>query len=160
MLELVGSGLLGSLVGGLFRLAPEIINFLDRKNERSHELDMFKEQTALEKLKGEFKVEEKYVDYSVEQMKAIGEAFKEQSATAVASYKWVAALSALVRPMVTYVLFGMYVCFKVTMMIYAMDTGISWNEVMVNSWTVDDFGMLNMILTFWYVGRVAEKYRK
>ena len=29
--------LLGSLFGGLFRLAPEFLKWLDRKNERDHE---------------------------------------------------------------------------------------------------------------------------
>lgn len=47
MFELA-SGLLGSLFGGLFRLAPEIIKFLDRKDERRHELSMFTLQTDLE----------------------------------------------------------------------------------------------------------------
>ena len=34
MLDILGGGLLGSIFGGLFRLAPELLKFLDRKNER------------------------------------------------------------------------------------------------------------------------------
>ena len=160
MLEFIGSGVIGSLFGGLFRLAPEVLKFFDKQNDRKHELAMMDKQLDYEKLKAEFKVEEKYVDFSVHQLDAMQEAFKEQAATATSSYKWVAALSALVRPMVTYVLFGLYVCFKITMMYYAVQTGIPWNEVMQQAWNQDDFAMLNAILMFWFVGRTIQQYRK
>lgn len=160
MLEFIGSGVIGSLFGGLFRLAPEVLKFFDKQNDRKHELAMMDKQLDYEKLKGEFKVEEKYVDFSVHQLDAMQEAFKEQAATATSSYKWVSALSALVRPVVTYVLFGLYVCFKITMMYYAVQTGIPWNEVMQQAWNQDDFAMLNAILMFWFVGRSIQQYRK
>jgi hypothetical protein len=54
----------------------------------------------------------------------------------------------------------MYISFKITMMVYAMGTGVTWVEIMKNNWTIDDFSMLNMILTFWFVGRAIEKYPK
>ena len=98
MFELLGGGLLGSIFGGLFRLAPEVLKFLDKGNERKHELAMFSLQTDLEKMRGEFKMEEKYVDYSVNQLDAIKEAFKEQSQTAKEAGWFVSAISALVRP--------------------------------------------------------------
>jgi hypothetical protein len=159
MLELLGSGVLGSLVGGIFRLAPEILKFLDSKNERSHELRMFQEQVGLEKVKGEFKMEDKYVDHSVAQLSAITEAFKSQAAEAAVSYKWVSALSALVRPSVTYILFTFYIVFKIIMVTIAWEAAVSWEQIAKTMWTADDFGMLNMILTFWFVGRAIEKYK-
>lgn len=157
--DLMG-GLVGALFGGLFRLAPEILKFLDRGNDRKHELQMFTLQSDLEKTRGQYRMEERYVDHSVEQLKAVQEAFKEQSATAVASYPWVAALSALVRPVVTYVLFGLYVAFKITTMTYAIGGGAPWLEVIRANWTPDDLAMLNLILTFWFVGRAIERYQK
>ncbi len=159
-MDFLASGVLGSLFGGVFRLLPEVIKFFDRKDERSHELKMFQLQTDLEKVKGTFKTEEKYVDYSIAEMNTISKAFEEQSNIAGKSYKWVAALSALVRPIITYILFGLYVCFKLTTMIYAINSGGIWYDVMMKSWTTDDFAMLNMILTFWFVGRAIEKYQK
>ena len=32
--------ILGSLVGGVFRLVPEVLRWFDRKDERKHELKM------------------------------------------------------------------------------------------------------------------------
>lgn len=160
MFEFLGGGLLGSVFGGIFRLAPEVLKFMDKGNERKHELAMFTLQTDLEKMRGQFRMEEKYVDHSTAQLEAIQEAFKEQSATAQASYKWVAALSALVRPGITYILFSLYVAMKITAIVYGMEHGASWVAVMREAWTAEDFGMLNMILTFWFVGRAIEKYQK
>jgi hypothetical protein len=160
MLEWLTGGIFGSLLGGLFRLAPEILKYMDKGSERKHELAMFSLQTDLEKMRGQFTMEQKYVEHSTAQIDAIQQAFKEQSETAQASYPWVAALSALVRPMVTYVLFGMYVAFKITVMAYAINSGATWVDVVHNNWTAEDFGMLNMILTFWFVGRAIEKYQK
>ena len=150
MFEVLSGGLFGSIFGGLFRLAPEVLKFLDKGNERKHE----------EKLRGQFRMEEKYVDHSVAQLDAIQAAFKGQAQEASSSYKWVSALSALVRPGITYVLFGLYVAVKVTAMMYAINSGAPWADVLRTNWTADDFGMLNMILTFWFVGRAIEKYQK
>ncbi len=160
MLEMLGGGVLGSLFGGLFRLAPEVLKFLDKGSERKHELAMFSLQTDLEKMRGQFKMEERYVDYSVTQLETIKEAFKEQSKTAKEAGWFVSAVSALVRPGITWALFFMYATVKIAAIVLAMQTGGHWAEILRQSWDVDDFAMLNMCLTFWFVGRSIEKYNK
>jgi hypothetical protein len=160
MFELLGGGLLGSIFGGLFRLAPEVLKFLDKKNERQHELSMFQLQTDLEKMRGEFKMEEKYVDYSIQQMDTIKEAFKEQAETAKAAGWFVAAISALVRPGITWALFFMYAAVKAAALVIAFKTGADWTEVISKCWDEDDFGVFTMCITFWFVGRSVEKYQK
>ena len=160
MFDILSGGLLGSIFGGLFRLAPEVLKWLDKKNERQHELNMFTLQTDLEKMRGTFRMEEKYVEHGEQQLQAIQAAFQSQAEEAAASYKWVAALSALVRPGITYVLFGMYCAVKVAAFMYAMQHGADWKVVLSDTWDSDDFAMLNMILTFWFIGRSIEKYQK
>ena len=160
MFEILSGGLLGSIFGGLFRLAPEVLKFMDKGNERKHELSMFTLQTDLEKMRGQFKMEEKYVDYSVNQLDAIKEAFKEQAATAKEAGKIVSAISALVRPGITWALFFMYAAVKAAALVMAFQTGGHWTEVITRVWDADDFAMLNMCLTFWFVGRSIEKYQK
>lgn len=160
MLGILDGGLLGSLIGGVFRLAPEVLKFLDKKNERLHELNMFRLQTDLEKLRGEFKVEEKYVDYSIQQLDSIKEAFKEQSETSQAAGPFVAAVSALVRPGITWALFGMYASVKAAALVIAFQTGANWTEVVTKVWDEDDFGLFTMVVSFWFVGRAIEKYQR
>jgi hypothetical protein len=157
MFEMLGGGLLGSIFGGLFRLAPEVLKWLDRKDERHHELKMFTLQTDLEKVRGEYRMEEKYIDFSKANVDAIGEAFKQQSEADKKAYKWVASISALVRPGITWLLFGLYTAVKVVTILYAVNSGLPAMQIMREIWTVDDFSMLMMILTFWFLGRSIEK---
>ena len=159
MFELLGGGLLGSIFGGIFRLAPEVLKFLDKKNERQHELSMFQLQTDLEKMRGEFKMEEKYVDYSIQQMDTIKAAFQEQAETAKAAGWFVAAISALVRPGITWALFFMYAAVKAAALVIAFQTGADWTEVISKCWDEDDFGVFTMCITFWFVGRSLERYK-
>ena len=44
--------LLGGLLGGAFRLAHEVLKWLDRKGERDHELAMQDKAIEFEKLRG------------------------------------------------------------------------------------------------------------
>jgi hypothetical protein len=160
MFDLLSGGLLGSIFGGLFRLAPEVLKFLDKKNERAHELSMFQLQTDLEKMRGEFKMEEKYVDYSISQMDTIKEAFKEQAQTAKEAGWFASFVTAITRPGLTWIAFGVYVAVKAAGLTIAFQTNANWAEVLTKSYDEDDFAMLNMMLTFWFVGRSIEKYNK
>jgi hypothetical protein len=160
MFDLLSGGLLGSIFGGLFRLAPEILKFLDKKNERLHELNMFRLQTDLEKMRGEFRVEEKYVDYSVQQLDTIKAAFEEQSQTAQSAGWFVAGISALVRPGITWAIFFMYAAVKTATLVLAFQSNAPWHEVIIKCWDEDDFGLLMMIMSFYFVGRPIEKYQK
>lgn len=157
MIETLAGGLLGSIFGGLFRLAPEVLKWLDRASERKHELEMFRLQTDLEKMRGEYRLEHRYVDHGIAQLEAINEAFVQQGKADSKAWKWVASISALVRPGVTWMLFGMYVLFKLVTLNYAMAAGADWYDIVVESWTDNDFAMLMMILTFWFVGRPIER---
>jgi hypothetical protein len=160
MFDLLSGGLLGSIFGGIFRLAPEVLKFLDKKNERQHELSMFQLQTDLEKMRGEFKMEEKYVDYSIQQMDTIKEAFKEQAATAKEAGWFASFITAITRPGLTWIAFGVYVAVKAAGLTIAFQSNANWAEVLTKSYDEDDFAMLNMMLTFWFVGRSIEKYNK
>jgi hypothetical protein len=160
MFDLLSGGLLGSIFGGLFRLAPEVLKFLDKKNERQHELSMFQLQTDLEKMRGEFRMEEKYVDYSIQQMDTIKEAFKEQAQTAKEAGWFASFITAITRPGLTWIAFGVYVAVKAAGLTIAFQTNANWAEVLTKSYDEDDFAMLNMMLTFWFVGRSIEKYQK
>ena len=160
MFELFSSGVFGSLIGGAFRLAPEIFKLLDKANERKHELAMFTLQTDLEKVRGEFRMEEKYVDHSTAALSAIQEAFKQQGEADARAWKWVASLSALVRPGITFWFMGLYSTVKITSAWMAYRLGQDFVEVIHKTWGEQDFGLLSMILTFWFVGRAIEKYKQ
>ena len=105
-MDIFSGGLLGSIFGGLFRLAPEVLKFLDRKNERQHELSMFDKQCDLEKQRGAQKLQEIGAQHGmavdVGMLDALKGAIDQQTEMVKAAGGWVASLSASVRPVVTY----------------------------------------------------------
>jgi hypothetical protein len=146
-------------LGGLLRLAPEVLKGLDRKNERAHELAMMEVEIRIAEKRMEHEMRRVDAAMTIAEMDAISAAVKEQGQTARAAGKFVAAVSALVRPIVTYWFVLMYSVVKVVGMAMAVQAGGDWKEVLVSSWTADDMAMLIMVLSFWFVGRVYERQR-
>ena len=152
--------LLGSLLGGVFRIVPEVMKLLDAKNEREHELAMLGKEMEFAKIKGEISMREAQATMTVAEIGAMSEALREQGQTARAAGKFVSAISALVRPLVTYWFVLLYSAVKIATMAVAFNAGGNWKEVLINSWTQDDMAMLMLILTFWFVGRVWERNKQ
>ena len=105
MFEVFG-GILGGALGGIFRLAPEVLKFFDKKNERLHEMAMFSRQCELEQQRGQMRLaeigaqREAAIDVGV--MDAFNNAIEQQAEMVKAAGGWAASLSASVRPVVTY----------------------------------------------------------
>ncbi len=152
--------LLGGVFGGLLRLAPEAFRLFDRANERKHELDLLNAEMEFAKIKGEIAMRQVEAAMTIEELDSIGKAFEEQSRTATAAGKWVAAVSALVRPTITYVFVCAYFAVKFAMYLLAMEQNGDWREVILRLWTQDDVTILFMIISFWFVGRVWERQVK
>ena len=105
--------LLGGLFGGALRLAPELLKLWDRRDERKHELNMLDRELDFAKTRSEVQLRQAETELATTQLDTLGEAFREQSQTAQAAGKFVAAMSALVRPMVTYIFIILYALVKI-----------------------------------------------
>ena len=155
LLETLG----GSLLGGLFRLAPEAIKLFDRKSERAHELQMFKEQVDLEKTRSAGKLQEIGATNSgaidAAAMQAFGKAIRAQAQPT--GVKWVDAANALVRPSVTYILVALYVGTKASLGLIAYQADASLEQLVDALWGVDDQALLAGILNYWFLDRTIRK---
>jgi hypothetical protein len=152
--------LLGGLFGGVLRLAPELFKLFDKKNERAHELRMVEAEMEFAKIRGEISMRQVEAQMTMAEMDTMAQAFKEQSATAKNAGWFVSAISALVRPMVTYSFLGLYASVKIASFLIAIDQNGNWKEVLVTMWGADDLAVFNMIISFWFVGRVYERSNK
>ena len=152
--------LLGGVFGGLLRLAPEALKLWDRKDERKHELAMLEHEHEFAKTRAELEMHTSDNQLQAHELDAISSAFQEQSQTAQAGGKFTSAISALVRPTVTYMFILVYALVKVASYLLALTQGGTWSAVLVGLWSTDDAAILNMILSFWFVGRVYERQSK
>jgi hypothetical protein len=161
MFEILSGGVFGSLLGGIFRLAPEVIKFFDKKNERDHELLMFGQQCQLETLRGQQKLaeigaqREATVDAGV--MNAFNSAIEQQTEMVKAAGGWVASLSASVRPIVTYWILFIWSFIHVWFAWNAWVTGASPDAVFKLMMSGDMAALVSGTLNYWFLDRTLAK---
>lgn len=161
MFEILSGGIFGSLLGGLFRMAPEVLKWLDKKNERTHELAMFQQQCQLETLRGQQKLaeigaqREAAVDAGV--MNAFNSAIEQQTEMVKAAGGWVASLSASVRPIVTYWILFIWSFIHVWFAWNACVTGASPDIVFKMMMSGDMAALVSGTLNYWFLDRTLAK---
>jgi len=151
--------LLGGLLGGAFRLAPELLKWLDRKGERGHELAMQDKALEFEKIRGASRMGEIGASADAAWNTGAIEAFKEAVAGQgrQSGVKWADALSTSVRPVITYLFMALYCTAKVTAFIAALNGGSGWVEAVQVAWTGADQALWSGVLNFWFLSRVWER---
>lgn len=160
MLELFSGGIFGSLIGGIFRLAPEVLKFFDKKNERQHELLMFQRQCELEQIRGQQKLDEigaardAAIDVGV--MDAFNAAINQQAEMAKAAGGWAAALSASVRPVVTYWVILLWSFVHLWFAWNAWLSGAPPKEVFMTMMTADFMALVSGTINYWFLDRTLK----
>ena len=153
--------LLGGLLGGAFRLAPEVLKWLDRRSERGHELAMQDKALEFERLRGTQRMAEIGASadaaWNTSALQALQEAIAAQgqrSGVAAAD-----ALSASVRPVITYWFMALYCAAKTAAFIAAVTAGADWGAAVLHAWTEADQALWAGVLNFWFLGRVFDRVR-
>ena len=161
MLELLSGGIFGSLLGGIFRLAPEVLKFFDKKNERQHEMAMFSRQCELEQIRGQQKLAEigaerdKALDVGV--MDAFNAAINQQAEMAKAAGGWAASLSASVRPVVTYWVILLWSFVHLWFAWNAWLSGAEPREVFNTMMTTDFMALVSGTINYWFLDRTLKQ---
>ena len=149
------------MFGGLFRMAPEVLKYFDKKNERLHELNMFARQCELETLRGQQKLaeigaqREAAIDVGV--MDAFQSAIEQQATMVKAAGGWAASLSASVRPVVTYWVLFVWSFIHVWFAWNAWITGAPPAEVFKMMMSPDFSALLAGTINFWFLDRTLAK---
>lgn len=153
--------LLGGLLGGAFRLAPEILKWLDRQGERTHELAMQDKALEFEKLRGAQRMAEIGASADAAWNTGAIEALKAAVASQghPSGIKWVDGLSSSVRPVITYWFMALYCSAKTAAFMAAVGAGASWGTAILHAWTEADQALWAGVLNFWFLGRVFDRVR-
>lgn len=161
MFDVIGGGLLGAISGGVFRLAPEVLKWLDKKDERKHELLMFERQCELEKLKGDIKLGEIAAQRQGAIDTGVLDAFKsvidQQTELAKTAKGWTAALSASVRPVVTYWILFIWSFVHVWYAWNGWSAGMNATEVFKTMLSPDFAALVGGIINYYFLNRTLEK---
>lgn len=153
--------LLGGLLGGVFRLAPEILKLFDRQGERSHELAMQDKALEFEKLRGASRMGEIAASadaaWNSGAIETLREAVRGQAQ--ITGIRWVDGLSSSVRPVLTYWFMALYCAAKTAAFVGVMLAGADWIGAVQAAWTEADQALWAGVLNFWFIGRVFDKVR-
>ncbi len=153
--------LLGGLLGGAFRLAPEILKWLDRQGERNHELAMQDKALEFEKLRGAQRMEEiRAAGDAIWNTAALSSLKEAISAQGIRSgIRWIDALSMSVRPVITYWFMTLYCAAKTAAFVAALGAGSGVGAAVIQAWTPADQALWAGVLNFWFLGRVFDRVR-
>jgi hypothetical protein len=151
--------LLGGLLGGAFRLAPELLKWMDRNGERGHELVMQDKALEFEKIRGASRMAEIGASadaaWNTGAIDALKDAIRTQGEKT--GVNWVDALSASVRPIITYWFMALYCAAKVAAFAAALNSGGGWGAAALQAWNEADQALWAGVLNFWFLGRVFDK---
>lgn len=144
--------LLSPFFGILGSLLPSVVKIFERKQEIKYELDMAK--IAAET--GRYTAE---VQYDIEAVKA--NAVERQSLydhdKSIDGGKFINALRASIRPIITYSFFLLFVAVKSAAAYVMIINGQDIPTMLDAVWDVDTMSLFSTIIAFWFGSRVMEK---
>lgn len=152
--------LFGSLLGGIFRLVPEMFKFFDRKDERKHELAMLDKNLEADRLKAEHGEKLAQIEsdraLGVAELSGLIEATKAQAIKTGIGF--VDAINSLMRPMITFwwviLLNGAALAAQ---FIVLMNGGEQWFGALLKLWGPDEKAIVASIVSFWFIDRALRK---
>lgn len=162
--------LLGALGGGLFRLAPLLLDFFKKKQENSHELSLLAANVELERQRGINRAQE------IQQMtiqaesgawaSGLMEAIKNATPPVIDDKGswWVNLLNGInvsVRPILTYWwCICLHTANKVLIGYVALDQKMPLTQLAGIIYTDFDRGVVGSIIGFWFVDRALRSQGK
>ena len=160
MLSLISS-LMGFAAGGL----PKVLDFVQDRGDKKHELALMAAQRERELAlaKEGFVAQAKVEEIKTEQI-----AMQTQAQEKLAMWKhdmkigegastWVINLRASVRPVVTYLFVGLLIVVDVAGIWYAYSTGVAFAEAMEMVFSDDEMAILAAIISFWFGSQAFNK---
>lgn len=160
MLTLVSS-LLSFLSGGL----PSILGFFQDKSDKKHEMEMARLQTERELQMAEkgFVAQAKVEEIHLEQAQVEAQSAERQALyqhdieISKGASRWVINIRALVRPTITYGLFGLLVFVEIFGFYYAIHTGENFERAMNILWDDETQIIWASVVSFWFGTQAFKK---
>ena len=147
--------LLSPLFGIMGSLLPSIVRIFERKQEIKYEIE-------LTKIKLDAAERQADLQFNIEMVKS--DSNLRQSALdhdkSIDGGKYINALRASIRPVITYTFFFLFVAVKVAAAYVMLSTGQSVPEMLKAVWDVETMSLFSTIIAFWFGSRVMEKQER
>ena len=147
--------LLGSLLGFISSIFPDLLKLWQDKQDRKHELQILDRQMEQMRLGHNQRLDEIAINADVSQSLALYRHDSQPSGVT-----WVDGLRASVRPVITYGFFILFAWVKLSAVVLLMNQGgLSVNEALIQIWDAETQALFAGILSFWFGTRSLAKRR-
>lgn len=152
--------ILGTILGGAFRMAPEILKWMDRKDERAHELAMFDKQLEADKQKGAqaqaLADTQANAAIGTAEIQALIEGTKAQAVQT--GIKFVDGINAAMRSLLTfYWCVVLYTAALIAQFAVLVGHGASNTDAILALWGPQEKAIVASMIAFWFVDRSLRK---
>lgn len=141
--------LLASIVGFIGSVLPEIVKYFKDMNDKKHELAILEKQIEYSKSSANRSLEEIHISRDILEQASLYSTYKTE-------ISWVDAVNGLVRPVLAYSFFVMYITVK-----YMQYKAISVSAILIEYieviWSLDDQAIFAGIISFYYGQRTFQK---
>ena len=148
------------IFGGLLRLAPEMLKLFTARDDRAHEITMTQIQLEIDRARSEQALDLVHANAAVAaqtaDMGALVSALQDQFKPT--GIPWADALSATVRPVLTYWwCLVLYTAYKAVTILAALHVGADLAALASMLATEFDRQVIGSVFSFWFVDRALRK---
>lgn len=146
--------LFASLLGFVASLFPELIKLWREGKDRQHELAILDRQMEQQRQGHTQRLEEIRVAGDIAESQAV-----YSFANRPTDVKWVEALQASVRPVITYAFFVVFAAFKIAALRALAVDGLELAEALQAIWDSETQALFAAVMGFWFGSRQIQKLR-
>lgn len=155
------STVISFLMGGV----PKILDMFQDSSDKKHELELARMQTEreMQMLERGYAAQAKVEEIRTEQVQINADMqthmalLQHDTESAKGASLWVINARAMVRPAITYGMFGLLVFVDVFGFIYAFKTGVDFNTALDQLWDDDSQQIFASIIAFYFGGQAFKK---
>jgi hypothetical protein len=144
--------LLASIAGFISSIIPEVVKYFKDANDKKHELAILDKQIQYNQTAASRSLEEIHISRDIQEQASLYTTYKTE-------ITWVDAVNGLVRPILAYSFFIMYMVVKYLQYAAISSTShiIEYIEII---WSTDDQAIFAGIISFYYGQRTFQKLWK
>jgi len=150
--------LLGSLLGFGSSFMPNVLGFFEKKQANKQELLMLEAKAKYASELSKLKLQEIDAQADIEEAKGI---YAHAEALAKSNQsKFIGALQASVRPVITYAFFMLFAFVKGAYVVIAVQGGEDFLKAILTAWDDETMALFAAVMAFWFGNRAISKWRK
>lgn len=146
--------LLGSALGFLSSLFPDLLKLFREHQDRKHELAVMDRQMEMQRAGHQQRLDEINVQADIAESQAL---YRSLRPTGV---RWVDALAGSVRPIITYAFFALFAAVKgsALYLLIAVE-GVLLAQALPQIWDPETQALFAAVMSFWFGNRALQKAR-